>query len=91
MKHSTATKPRLSMVVKLYKNDKLVHYTTKRVKSRILDFVLGKPVSEWDTGYFRVTYNTSESYFNHAYFEDFAKLQRIVSEFTEWDLVRRFI
>ncbi len=91
MKVTTAQKPRLSMVVKLYKNQKLVFSATKRVKSRIIELVQGSPAVQWNLGYIKVTYNAKLGYYNHANFTNIAQLKRIITELTEWSLVRESI
>ena len=83
-------KLRLTITVRLYKNHKLVHYANRRVKSRVLELVQRVSRAEWDLGYIKVTYNVKKDYYNHAYFKNFSQLKRLVSEFTEWELVKLF-
>lgn len=74
------TKLRLPIQIKLWKNDKLISNTYRRVKDRILLLVQKE---NWDKAYIKVIYDIKRGYDNSGYYFSLVDLKEVLCAFTE--------
>lgn len=85
---------RIQMDIKLYKNNEVLAYTTKWVKSRAVGWVtekLNDKKLKYDEGWCKVWYDKKQDYFNHFPFTNLAQFKQGLSQVTELDLIRDIV
>lgn len=88
---STPRKTRLRIDLKLFFKAKPVYETRKWKTQAIAGVFIGNSAPEWTSGTVRVWYSVPNGYWNEADFETEDELKQILSDFTEWDLVKELI
>lgn len=88
---TTSKRIRVKIQVKLFKGPRVANSTTMWKKSQVRLWVQRVPAAEWTSGYIKVIYSDKFGYYNHAYFQNYKRFDRLLTEMTEWELVKDFI
>jgi hypothetical protein len=87
---NTATKLRLELDLKLFKNGRVVNSTKRYKKAALVAWIERVVAAEWDSGVLRVWYSRANDYWNESEFKKKSELQPLLAHLTEWDLVKDF-